>query len=109
MNNKKDDVYYLGKIVKDIDFIAAHINGIQKEDLENDEVLLDSMQFRLIQISENANKLSENFKRKHTDIDWHEIYGLRNWIVHDYGNVSYDIIFSTLTNDIQPLKEKLLS
>ena len=107
MNRIKDDSYYLEKILADIGFILLHMQGVSKEQLEANDLLLDSMQFRLIQISENANKLSEHFKRRHADIDWHEIYGLRNWLVHDYGNVDYGIVFSTLVNDIAPLKAKL--
>ena len=107
MNRIKDDSYYLEKIIKDIDFILLHMENVSKEQLQENEILLDSMQFRLIQISENANKLSDIFKQRHANIDWHEIYGLRNWLVHDYGNVDYEIIFSTLVKDIRPLKEKL--
>lgn len=108
MNRIKDDSYYLEKILTDIDFILLHMKGVNKEELQQNELLLDSMQFRLIQISENANKLSEPFRRRHEEIDWHEIYGLRNWLVHDYGNVDYSIVFSTLVDDIAPLREKLL-
>ena len=109
MDRKKDDFYYLEKIHKDIDFILLHMKNVGKNQLQENEVLLDSMQFRLIQISENANKLSDTFKLQHTDIDWHEIYGLRNWLVHDYGNVDYEIVFMTLINDIEPLKKKHIS
>ena len=108
MNRIKDDAYYLEKILKDIDFILVHMENVSKNQLQENEVLLDSMQFRLIQISENASKLSSNYKQRHTEIDWHEIYGLRNWLVHDYGNVDYEIVFSTLVKDIKPLKERLL-
>lgn len=108
MNRIKDDSYYLEKILTDIDFILLHMKGVNKEELQHNELLLDSMQFRLIQISENANKLSEPFRRRHGEIDWHEIYGLRNWLVHDYGNVDYSIVFSTLVDDIAPLREKLV-
>ncbi|MBQ0041442.1 MAG: DUF86 domain-containing protein [Clostridiales bacterium] len=32
------------------------------------------------------------------------IYGLRNRIVHDYGNVDLKIIFNTLKNDVAEVK-----
>ena len=51
------------------------------------EVLLDSMLFRMIQISENAKKLSDEYKLHRGNVPWNAIYGLRNRIVHDYGNV----------------------
>lgn len=50
MKNNKDDAYYLKKIVTDIDFIIAHMQGVSLADMKKNEVLLDSMLFRLIQI-----------------------------------------------------------
>ena len=43
------------------------------------------------------------YKAEHSAIPWMAIYGLRNRIVHDYGNVDLDVIFSTLKNDIAEL------
>lgn len=54
MDNQKDDCYYLQKIIKDIDYVIEHTKDIDIESLENNEVLLDSVLFRFIQISENS-------------------------------------------------------
>ena len=62
MDNIKNDSYYIQKIRTDLEFITAHMHGIDIEELNENEVLLDSMMFRMIQISENAKKLSEGYK-----------------------------------------------
>lgn len=103
MDNYKDDAYYSDKIRSDIMFIVEHTKGIEKTDLRNNEILLDSMMFRLIQISENAKKMSEEYKVSHDVIPWNNISGLRNKIVHDYGNVNVDIIYFTVKDDIPEL------
>lgn len=108
MDNVKDDSYYLNRILADIDFILEHVKGVSEEEMVQNEVLLDSMQFRIIQISESGSKLSRQFKDRHPEIKWYEISGMRNWIVHDYGNVNYSVVYSALTNDILPLRNKLL-
>ena len=59
--------------------------------------------FRLIQISENARKLSDQYREEHSIIPWTAIFGLRNRIVHDYGNVALDIVYDTLKKDIPDL------
>ena len=100
MNNLKNDEYYIGKILTDLRFIVEHMEGVTITALEENEILLDSMSFRLIQIQENAKKLTEVYKASHQTIPWTDIAGLRNRIVHDYGNVDLDIIFSTLTDDV---------
>ena len=77
------------------------------EELNANEILLDSMLFRMIQLSENAKKLSDEYKEKRGYIPWNAMYGLRNRIVHDYGNVDLNIVFETLKNDIPELLEMI--
>ena len=107
MNNLKDDGYYIEKILNDLNFIKKHMDGVTIKALGEDEVLLDSMSFRLIQIQENAKKLTDDYKSAHGSIPWTDIAGLRNRIVHDYGSVRLDIIFSTLTDDVPLLINEL--
>ena len=107
MDNVKNDLYYIKKLRDDLSFIVAHTKDITFEELGTNEILLDSMLFRLIQVSESAKKLSDDYKRTNPDIPWTAVYGLRNRIVHDYGNVDLGIIYSTLKNDIPALLKEL--
>ena len=91
----------------DLSFVVEHTKNIDQDELYRNEILLDSMLFRLIQISENANKLSDEYKDEHNNIPWTAIYGLRNRIVHDYGNVDMEIVYSTLKDDIPELLEMI--
>ena len=100
MDNRKDDFYYINKILKDLDFLIKHTKEVTKEALKKDEVLLDSVMFRFIQISEHIKKLTLVFKTKHKEIPWKDIVGLRNRIVHDYGTVDLSIIYYTVKKDI---------
>lgn len=107
MDNIKNDNYYIQKIKKDLAFIVIHMHDVDVEELNKNEILLDSMLFRMIQISENAKKLTDEYKREQGSIPWNALYGLRNRIVHDYGNVDLDIVYETLKNDIPDLLELL--
>lgn len=62
MDNVKNDLYYIQKIKQDIIFINTQMDGVDAEELNKNEVLLDSMLFRMIQISESAKKLSDDFR-----------------------------------------------
>jgi uncharacterized protein with HEPN domain len=102
---EKNDPYYVEKIAKDIDFVIKHTLGMTKEALEINEVLIDSILFRFIQISENMKRLSDDFRIKHAEISWVSVIGLRNKIVHDYGDVRLDVIYQTIQMDLPKLKE----
>ena len=103
MDNLKNNTYYIQKIIQDLNFIVLHMKDICIEELNENEVLLDSMLFRMIQLSENAKKLSDEYKMKNSNVPWNAIYGLRNRIVHDYGNVDLNVVFETLKNDVPEL------
>lgn len=84
------------------------MKDVDEEELALNELLLDSMMFRLIQISENARKLTDEFRlSEHPAVPWLAMFGLRNRIVHDYGSMDLSIIFDTLKNSIPELYDQL--
>lgn len=103
MDNVKDNVYYVKKIVTDLAFILEHTNGLTQQELEENEILVDSVMFRLIQVSENSDKLTAEFKTFYSTIPWRAMKGMRNKIVHEYGNVDLAVVYNTITNDIPEL------
>ena len=107
MDNVKNDRYYLEKMLKDIRFIIEKTSGITAKELAKNEILCDSALFRLIQISENSLKLTQGFKDENKDIPWQAIKGMRNRIVHEYGNVDLDIVYETVTKSIPEICKKL--
>jgi len=100
MDNKKDDIYYINKVISDLEFLITHTKELTREQFNKNEVLLDSIMFRFIQISEHIKKLSVDFKDTHNNIPWTSIIGLRNRIVHEYGNVDLNIVYNAVKRDI---------
>lgn len=107
MENRKNDAYYLKRIANDLAFINEHMMNVTEFEFGQNPVLQDSMMFRLIQVSENAQRLTDRFRHEHSVIPWHDVFGLRNRIVHDYGAVDFHIIYTTLTRDIPALLEEM--
>ena len=103
----KNDNFYLEKIIKDIKFLIAHTENITLNEIQKDEVLLDCIMFRLVQISENSGKLTDEFKASRKQISWSAIKGLRNRLVHDYGEVDLTIVYDTVKEDIPALLQQL--
>jgi len=99
----KTNKYYVEKIITDLRFIIEHTKELTQDELEHNEILVDSVMFRLIQVSENSDKLTDIFKLEHSSIPWRAMKGLRNRIVHEYGNVDMMVVFDTVKNDIPNL------
>jgi uncharacterized protein with HEPN domain len=104
MDNKKGNIYYINKVITDLEFLITHTKDLTREQFGKDEVLLDSIMFRFIQISEHIKKLSIEFKGSHNNIPWISIIGLRNRIVHEYGNVDLSIVYDAVKEDIYVIR-----
>ena len=104
MDNIKNDKYYIDLARKDIEKIIQYTKDISYDDFINDEQLIDAIMFRLIQMVENIKKITYDFKNKHKEIEWNEIIGFRNRIVHDYGKTDYSVVYEVIKDDIQKLK-----
>ena len=107
MDNFKDDCYYLERIKSDLRFVIDHTKGKTKSEIEENEVLVDSIMFRIIQIAENNMKLSDGFKAEHREVPWLAIKGMRNRIVHDYDGIRLSIVWETISKDFPELLKKL--
>ena len=58
-------------------------------------------------IGEALKNLSKNFKDKHQKIEWREIAGMRDKLIHQYFGIDSDIIWDTAKNDIPKLKKQI--
>ena len=103
MDNTKNNQYYVDKILTDLKFVIDHTQGKTQQQIEGDDLLVDSIMFRVIQIAENSMKLDEEFQKKNSHIPWRAIRGMRNMIVHNYGAVDLAIVYDTVANSIPEL------
>ena len=107
MDNEKNDRFYLEKIIADLKFVIEHTQGITRKEMEENDLLIDSIMFRIVQVAENSAKLNESFRTTHPDIPWAALRGMRNRIVHNYGVVSMTIVYDTVINHIPKMYEML--
>ena len=107
MDNIKNNRYYIDKILADLKFVIEHTQGKTQKEIEVDDLLVDSIMFRVIQIAENSMKLDEDFQKKNSHILWRAIRGMRNMIVHNYGTVELSIVYDTVANSIPELYRML--
>lgn len=65
----------------------------------------DVCSFYILQIGELVGGLTDDFKAENSHIPWRAIKGMRNVVVHKYGEVDMETLWDTLTNDLPKLKE----
>jgi uncharacterized protein with HEPN domain len=77
------------------------------DDLKRDFVPFDAVMMNFIIIGEMAGKLSEEFKEKYKEMEWHKIYTFRNIVVHDYFGVDEIVVWQIIQTKIPLLKKRL--
>ena len=73
--------------------IMTYTNGMSFEEFLTDSKTIDAVTRNFEIIGEAANRLSEEFKDQHPEVEWHRIRGFRNRIVHDYSGIDYEIVW----------------
>ena len=99
----------LKKILQHTSSIMKYCAGCHsREDFERDPMRVEATVFNLMQIGELAKEsLDDETKLKIKTIPWHQIYGLRNRIVHGYSGVNMQIVWDTVREDIPALRQEL--
>ena len=77
-----------------------------EENLLADSFNQDALAMPLAQIGELARILSDEFKSIYGEIPWRKISGLRNHLIHGYGQIDWTEIWDTAVYDIPELKEQ---
>lgn len=90
----------IGKIeVYTTDFTNA-IDFFQNDD----QIQFNASLLLLINIGEQANRLSGSVRSKYNHVPFQEIRGLRNRVAHDYIGIDYEMVFDIIKTDIPALK-----
>lgn len=98
------DSKYIARVIKYIDKINRFMIEVDTyETFIMNEEKVDAVILNLEQIGETAKKLSDSYKKKHPEIDWVNISGLRNLIAHEYEEVDYRLIYSAAKISINEL------
>jgi uncharacterized protein with HEPN domain len=58
-------------------------------------------------IGEAVKNVSRTLKAKHNNIQWKEIAGMRDKVIHFYFGVNWDIVWGVVKDSLPPFKEKI--
>ena len=103
----KRDKAYLRHILDAISNVEKFIEGVNKENFLGN-VEKQYAVLRGLEIVEEATKnLSEELKKKHPNIPWKEIAGMRDKLIHQYFVVNLDLVWETIKTELPELKNQI--
>ncbi len=93
MSNRSNSNLLLADIVDSGNKILRYTADMSFDDFISNEIIIDAVIRNFEIIGEAANRLTDDFKDKHQEIDWHRIRSFRNRIVHDYVGIDFEIVW----------------
>ncbi|MBQ7930770.1 MAG: DUF86 domain-containing protein [Clostridia bacterium] len=103
------DIELLRKILDCIDKIQSYTEGTDYETFQQNTMMVEACVFNLSQIGEHCHSITDEYKELHPELPWHEMYGLRNRIVHNYEGVNLKLVWEIISADLSELREQILS
>ena len=88
--------------------LAEFIEGRNETDLQMDKMLLSAVTRQIEIIGEAANMITVALRETHPEIQWKEIIGMRNKIIHEYFAVQTDTVWDVVKYDVPILRKQLI-
>lgn len=101
------DEQRIAHIKEAIKEIEEYSKGITNVDFKANSMMRFASIKQIEIIGEAARHITDETRSKFPDIEWKEIAGLKNILVHEYFGIDADLIWQIITVDIPELKNKL--
>jgi uncharacterized protein with HEPN domain len=98
---------YLLDIFQSAEAIENYIGVMGREDFLCDPRTQDAVLRRLMVIGEAAGRLTEETSALFPGLPFRQMSGLRNRVVHDYGQIDFEIVWDTVTIHLPAVRRDL--
>jgi len=102
----KDDRLYLIHIREALERIEEYTQE-GKEFFLDDHKTQDAVLRNLHTLAESSQRISNELKEQHPQVDWRILSAFRNVVVHDYLGISLDQVWDIVEKDLPVLKENV--
>ena len=88
----KSNEVFLRHVLDELTSLSEHTRGLSFDDFMNDAVLKRACVRSFEIMGEAVKNISPDFRRKHKEIDWKNIAGMRDKLIHQYFGVNWNIL-----------------
>ena len=103
----KDPKEYLRHIQDECSYINSVTENLLFEDFMENETLKRAVVRSLEIIGEATKKIPADFKVKWKSIQWKNMAGMRDRLIHDYIGVNYAIVWDVMKNKIPDIHKQI--
>ena len=99
---RRDEAYLLDILIaarKALKFVE----GIDRNEFEENGLIHSAVMRPLEIIGEAASKISKVTRKNNPNIPWADMIGMRNRLIHEYFRIDYDAVWDTIQKDLPQL------
>ena len=89
--------------------IRRRIEGLTKVEFLSDINKTEATLYGLTVIGEAVRAMDDGFKTAYPDVPWQSVVGMRNFIVHEYDGIDYDIVWNVISHDLPEMTPRLVA
>lgn len=105
----KDPNVFLRHILDECSYILSISEHLSFEDFLEDETLKRAVVRSLEIVGEATKKIPADFKETWNTIQWKNMAGMRDRLIHDYMGVNYSIVWDVMKNKIPEIHQEISS
>jgi uncharacterized protein with HEPN domain len=103
----KEPIEFLRHIADECIFLLSVSKDLSKDDFLEDEILKRAVVRSLEIIGEATKKIPIDFRSTWNFIEWKNMAGMRDRLIHNYMGVNYLIVWDVFKNKIPELYEQI--
>ena len=101
------DIVYVEYMLEALNRIDQYVIG-GRDEFMSSGMVQDAVARNLQTMTESSQRLSNELKQRHPEIDWRAMAGFRNILTHEYLGLDLVLIWETIVKELPALQKALL-
>jgi len=104
----RDVVIYLQDIIDAMLAIERFVGDLGFNEFKNDDMVSSAVIRKFEIIGEATKQIPEDIRNAYPDVQWKEMAGMRDRLIHFYFGVKYELVWHTI-KDVIPLLKPIIN